>query len=105
MNPDNEQLAQLISGVSESLHREISGVRDSLRQEMHEGFTRVTERLDLMETRLDRHGALIQTGARWSARMTSWSEQIDREQSESDKKMADLERRIRNLERKKNGQE
>jgi len=94
MNPDNEQLAHLISGVSDSLHRE-----------MHEGFARVTERFDLMETRLDRHGALIQTGARWSARMTNWSEQIDREQSESDKKIADLERRIRNLERKKDGHE
>jgi hypothetical protein len=39
MNPDSEELAKLISGVSESLHRE-----------MHEGFTRVTERFDLMET-------------------------------------------------------
>ena len=75
MNPDSEELAKLISGVSDSLHRE-----------MNEGFTRVNERLDLMGTRLGRHGALIQTGARWSARMTSWSEQIDREQSESDKK-------------------
>ncbi len=92
MNPDSEELAKLISSVSESLHRE-----------MHEGFTRVTERFDLMETRLDRHGALLQTGARWSARMTIWSEDIDREQSESDKKIADLEKRVRDLERKKNG--
>ena len=99
MNPDNEQLAHLISGVSDSLHREMG----SLRRETHEGFTRVNERFDLMETRLDRHGALIQTGARWSARMTSWSEQIDREQSESDKKIAGLEKRVRDLERKKNG--
>jgi hypothetical protein len=68
MNPDNEKLAHLISGVSESLHRE-----------MHEGFTRLNERLGLMETRLDRHGALIQTGSRWSARMIQWSEQVDRQ--------------------------
>ncbi len=99
MNPDNEQLASLISGVSESLHREMEG----LRRETQDGFTRLTERLDLMETRLDRHGALLQTGARWSARMTNWSEQIDREQSETDKKIADLEKRVRDLERKKNG--
>lgn len=103
MNPDSEELAKLISSVSDSLHREILGVRDSLRQEMHEGFTRVTERFDLMETRLDRHGALLQTGARWSARMSIWSEDIDREQSQSDKKIADLEKRMRDLERKKNG--
>ncbi len=68
MSPDSEELAKLISSVNESLHRE-----------MHEGFTRLTERIDLMETRLDRHGALLQTGARWSVRMTNWSEQIDRE--------------------------
>jgi hypothetical protein len=104
MNPDNEQLAQLISGVSESLHREISGVSESLRREMHEGFTRVNERLDLMETRLGRHAALIQTGARWSARMTEWSEKVDRHQSDRDKKIADLEKRVRDLERKRNGQ-
>jgi hypothetical protein len=53
MNPYNEQLAELISVVSESLHREM----ESLRRESREGFTRVNERLDLMGTRLDRHGA------------------------------------------------
>jgi hypothetical protein len=66
MNPDSEELAKLISGVSESLHRE-----------MYEGFTRVTERFDLMETRLDRDGARLQTGTRWSARMTNWSDDIE----------------------------
>ena len=92
MNPDNEQLAQLISNVSESLHRE-----------MHEGFTRITDRLDVIEVRLNRHGAMLQTGARWSARMTDWSEKTDQLHESRDKKIADLERRIRSLERKKNG--
>lgn len=93
MNPDNEQLAHLISGVSESLHAE-----------MQAGFTRITERLDLMETRLNRHGALLQTGARWTTRMSAWSEQIDRFLSERDKTIADLKQRIRNLEQERNGQ-
>lgn len=96
MSPDLEQLAerltQLISSVSESLHRE-----------MHDGFRQVTERFDLMETRLNRHGALLQTGARWTARMSVWSDQIDRFLSERDKSIADLERRIRDLEQKRNG--
>jgi hypothetical protein len=92
MNPDIEQLAHLISGVSESLHRE-----------MHVGFTRMNERFDLIETRMNRQGALIQTGARWTTRMSAWSEQIDRLLSERDKKIADLEQRIRNLEQKSNG--
>ena len=70
MSPDLEQLAerltQLVSSVSESLHRE-----------MHDGFRHIDERFDLMESRLNRHGALLQTGARWSARMTAWSEETD----------------------------
>ena len=92
MNPDSEQLAQLISGVSDSLHRE-----------MHDGFTRITERFDLLETRLNRQGALIQTGSRWSARMSAWSEQVDRLLAERDKKISDLDQRVRSLERKRNG--
>lgn len=42
MNHDIEQLAQLISGVSERIQ---------------EGFDRVNERLDLIEGRLDRQGS------------------------------------------------
>jgi hypothetical protein len=68
MNPDFEQLAQLISGVSESLHRE-----------MHAGFTRVNERFDLIETRMNRQSALIQTSSRW------------------------IKQRIHNIEQKQNG--
>lgn len=93
MGSDFEQLAQLISGVSDSLHRE-----------MHDGFKQINQRLDLIETRLNRQGALIQTGSRWSARMTSWSEQIDKMLSERDKRIFDLEERVRDLERKRNGQ-
>ena len=52
MNPATEHLAQLISGVRESLHRE-----------MQEGFASVKQRLDLIEIRLDGMGAIIQTGA------------------------------------------
>jgi hypothetical protein len=91
MSPDLEQrfeqLAQLISSVSESLHRE-----------MHDGFKQVTDRFDLMESRLNRHGALHQTGARWSARMTSWCEDTDKLLSDRDKRLSDLERRVRDLE-------
>ena len=92
MNPDIEQLAQLISGVSDSLHRE-----------MHEGFASINARFDLMELRLNRHGALLQTGSRWSARMTAWSENVDQLLTERDKKISELEQRIRDLERKQNG--
>jgi hypothetical protein len=96
MGPDLEQLSerltQLISSVSESLHRE-----------MHDGFRQMTERFDLMETRLNRHGGLLQTGARWSARMTAWCEDTDKSLIDRDKRISDLEQRVRELERKRNG--
>ena len=88
MNPDTEHIAQLISGVSESLHRE-----------MHEGFASVNQRLDLIETRLDRQGSMIQTGARWTTRMNTWSERIDKLLYERDKRISDLEQRVRHLEK------
>lgn len=41
MSPEFEQLAQLISGVSDGLHRE-----------MQDGFNRIDKRFDLMEARV-----------------------------------------------------
>jgi BMFP domain-containing protein YqiC len=96
MSPDLEQrfeqLAQLISGVSESLHRE-----------MQDGFRQMNKRTDVVEVRVNRHGALLQTGARWTARMTKWCEDTDRLMLDRDKRIADLEQRVRELERKRNG--
>jgi hypothetical protein len=43
MKPDIDHLAQLISSMSESLH-----------SEMKVGFARVVDRLDLIQTQLDR---------------------------------------------------
>ena len=95
MSPELEQLSerltQLISSVSESLHRE-----------MHDGFRQINQRFDLMETRLNRHGALLQTGARWTARMSAWSEDTDKLLLDRDKRIADLEQRVQDLERKRN---
>ena len=76
MDPEHEQLAQLIRGMSDRLHREL----ESIGREMHEGF----KHFDATQTRLDRHGALLQTGARWSARMTQWSEDVDQRREQQD---------------------
>jgi hypothetical protein len=82
----------LISSVSESLHRE-----------MHDGFRQMNKRTDVVEVRVNRHGALLQTGARWTARMTKWCEDTDRLLLDRDKRIADLEQRVSDLERKRNG--
>ncbi len=65
-----EDLEQLIIDMKESLEREIG----SLRSEMREGFARINSRFDLQAQRLDRHGALWQTGRRWSCKMDDWAE-------------------------------
>ena len=96
MSPDLEQL-------SERLTRLISSVSESLHREMHDGFRQKNDRFNFMETRLNRHGALLQTGARWSARMTAWCEDTDKLLVDRDKRIADLEQRVQELERKRNG--
>lgn len=91
-NQLSERLTQLISGVSDSLHRE-----------MHEGFAQMNKRSSVTETRVNRHGALLQTGSRWTARINTWCEETDKLLLDRDKRIADLEQRVSDLERKGNG--
>jgi hypothetical protein len=60
MSPDNEKLAQSISQLAYLM----SGVCDDLRREMRDGFAGVIERLDRINTKLDRQNALMQTTLR-----------------------------------------
>jgi len=62
MNPDFEQLAELISAVSESLHRE-----------MREGFTQINTRFDQIESRLDENIVLLED---WILSLSRWRDQI-----------------------------
>jgi hypothetical protein len=59
--------------------------------------------LDIQATRLERQGALIQTGSRWTARMNDWAEKVDSALEEKDKQIAELAARLAKLE-KRNGQ-
>src|ERR1700730_1364485 len=76
----------------------LTSVSESLQREMHQGFSQLTARMDLMERRLDRHGSLLQTGARWTVRMATWSERVDKGDSERDKQIAKLENHILKIE-------
>jgi hypothetical protein len=60
MSPDYEKLAQSISELPQLM----SGVGDSLRHEMREGFAVVIERLDRINTELDRQNALMEAAFR-----------------------------------------
>jgi hypothetical protein len=66
-----------------SLSREIGAVKD--------GIGRI-------EARLDRHGGIINGGARQVARLITWSEEMDAMLSERDGRIEDLTRRIEKLE-------
>jgi hypothetical protein len=87
----DENLAQLITDVKESLEREI-----------RQGFAQVNARLDAQAARLERQGANWQTGRRWSARMDDWAEKIDAimeaKNREIDREIAELRARLDRLE-------
>ena len=91
-----EHLEKLIVDLKESLEREI----DVLRQEMRAGFARMEVRFDTQAARLDRHGALIQTGSRWTGRMNEWAEKVDHALETKDREIDELRSRLERLERR-----
>ena len=77
------QLVELVTDMKESLEREMQLLGD---------------RFDATSARLDRQGALIQTGSRWMARMTEWSEKIDLVIAVRDQQIENLNKRLTKLE-------
>lgn len=71
-----DSLALLIENVSESLHRE-----------MRAGFAQMED----MSRRLDKHASMLQTGARWTARMATWSERVDQRVTAHEQRLQRLE--------------
>src|SRR3981189_1038836 len=67
MNPDIEQLADF-----DFWRQREPAYRNGRRLHPYERALRCNR------NRMNRYGALIQTGARWTTRMSAWSEQIDR---------------------------
>jgi hypothetical protein len=100
---DIRELANLITGMKESLELEVAGVR----AELHEFRAETVSRFDAQATRLERHAALWQTGSRWSSRMDAWAEKVDANADATRKDIQaqnaaihDLERRLREIERR-----
>lgn len=90
MSTQPNDLANLLVSVKESLEREIHSFREA-----------VLTRFDMQAARLDRQGALLQTGSRWSTRMNDWSEKVDDALEQKDRQIAALAERIEKLERNK----
>jgi hypothetical protein len=67
---DLKNLERLMIDYMESIEREIKG--------LHASLARIETRLDTQAIRLDRQGALLQVGSRWSTRMNGWAERVDK---------------------------
>jgi hypothetical protein len=87
-------MEELITDFKKSLERQIGG----LEQEIRAGFAQVNTRFDTQAARLDRQGALLQTGSRWSARMNDWAEKVDISLEAKDRQIAELRMRLDRLE-------
>jgi chromosome segregation ATPase len=89
--PDQQtNLERLIIDLKESVERDIQGLRESV-DSLHTRF-------DTQAARIERQGALIQTGSRWTSRMGDWSEKVDAALEHKDKQIVELTRRIEKLE-------
>src|ERR1700710_2162062 len=92
---DSNNLERLIVDMKESLERQIHGLEAT----MAHGFARIDEHFGTQNTRLDRHGSLLQTGSRWTNRMNAWAEKTDQGMNAKDERIARLEDRVAKLER------
>lgn len=81
------------------IERLLVDMKESLEREMRAGFESLNHRFDLQAARLERHGALIQTGSRWTNRMNQWAEKVDSALEAKDRQIADLRSRLEKLER------
>lgn len=81
----------------ESLITDLVG---SLEREMHEGLAAINTRFDTQAARMERQGALLQAGSRWSTRKNGWAEKVDAALEEKDREVADLRERVKRLEDK-----
>jgi len=73
---------------------------ESLSSEMQSGFADLKARFDRQDARLERHGGLLQGGARATTRMIEWSERADQLWTDRDERLRQLEERVRRLEQR-----
>ena len=95
----DEELQKSFTSVIEHIH----GIGAQLHVQIQEVDTRLGERLDRIESRLDRQGGLIQGGSRAITRFIEWTESADTTFARYDRRLADIEKRCEQLEQGRNG--
>jgi uncharacterized membrane-anchored protein YhcB (DUF1043 family) len=78
----------------------IQKVAARLEAHIDQSFGDLKARFDRQDARLERHGGLLQGGARATTRLIEWSENADRLWAERDERLRQMEERIRRLEEK-----
>ena len=98
------RLETTVTDVQGNLERLIVDFKESLEREMRTGFADVKaeighmkSRLETDEARLERQGGILQSGGRWSARMTECSEKVDTTLARQDREIAAMDERVRRL--------
>ena len=76
---------------------------DSLKREIKQEIQPVKDGLERIESRLARHGSIIQGGTRQVARLITGSEEMDEMLAQRDGRIEELERRLSRLENGKQG--
>ena len=101
MNDDElkSELDRRFNAVAELIQH----VAGRLGQRVDEGFAAVQTRFDTQAARLDRHGALLQTGNRWVARLNDSSEKVDAALEQKDREITELRNRLDRLEKNGHG--
>jgi hypothetical protein len=79
MPDQSNNIRRLLIDIKESLERAVQSLRDL-----------ITTRFDTQAARMERQGALIQTGSRWTSRMSDWSEKADAALEQKDKQITEL---------------
>lgn len=89
---------QTMFDLVDSLKREFESLRREWKHELKQEIQPVKDALARIESRLARHGGVIQGGSRQVARLISWSEETDEVLADRDRRIEELERRISKLE-------
>lgn len=97
METQGQQLREhLLAHIEMTREQLIAAIVDqggSLHTQMQQMEERLSARMDLMETRLNRHGGSLIGGARWMSRMTDWSERIEKLIAGHDVRIQTIEKR------------
>ena len=102
-----DEMNRRFDATQEEMNRRFNATAELIQQvatrlEAHidHTFGDLKARFDRQDARLERHGGLLQGGARATTRMIEWSENADRLWAERDERLRQMEERIRRLEEK-----